>query len=52
MAETRRVGGHKLKAAWFAKVHYQTWLCLRYADLAFAVSSPGLGKMAIPNHIY
>jgi len=23
-----------------------------YADLAFAVSSPGLGKMVIPNHIY
>jgi hypothetical protein len=23
-----------------------------YADLAFAVSSPRLGKMAIPDHIY
>ena len=23
-----------------------------YAELASAVSSPGLGKMAIPNHIY
>jgi integrase/recombinase XerD len=23
-----------------------------YADLAFAVSSPGLGNTAIPNHIY
>jgi hypothetical protein len=41
--------------AWFGKTHYQTWLCLRkyhYADLAFSVSSPGLGNTAIPNHIY
>jgi hypothetical protein len=25
---------------------------LNYADLAFPVSSLGLGKIAIPNHIY
>jgi len=41
-----------IKDAWFGNPHYQTWLCLSYADLAFAVSSSGLGKMAIPNHIY
>jgi hypothetical protein len=34
------------------KHYYQTWLCFKYADLAFAVSSLGLGKIAIPNHIY
>ncbi len=38
--------------AWFANFHYQTRLCFSYADLAFAVSNPGLGKIAIPNHIY
>jgi hypothetical protein len=41
-----------IKDAWFANFHYQTRLCLSYADLAFAVSSPGLGNTAILNHIY